>query len=60
MIIENIHNHIEIKESLNLIESGSFEQSIQNEFNTTLHSYLEEGIEIEEEVKERIGKILDE
>ena len=60
MIIENIHNHIEIKESLNLIESGSFEQSIQNEFKTTLHSYLEEGIEIEEEVKERIGKILDE
>ncbi|MBP5695716.1 MAG: hypothetical protein J6X11_03595 [Treponema sp.] len=58
IIIENIHNHIEVKESVNLIESGSFEQSIRNEFKTTLHSYLEEGTEIEEDLKERIANIL--
>ena len=60
MIIENIHKHINVKESLDLIETGIFERSIKNEFKSTLNSYLEEGVEIEKDLKERIGTILDE
>ena len=60
MIINNIHDHSEIKESLNLIEEGEFDKSIQDEFTSTLKSYLEEVPGIDEELKKRIENIIDE
>lgn len=60
MIINNIHDHSEIKESLNLIEEGEFDKSIQDEFTSTLKSYLEEVTGIDEELKKRIENIIDE
>ena len=61
LMIHNIHNRIDISNSLLVIEKGKFNNIIKKELISTLERYLTEaGDNIAEEVKERINKIIKE
>jgi hypothetical protein len=61
LMIHNIHNRIDVSNSLLVIEKGKFNNIIKKELISTLERYLTEvGDNIAEEVKERINKIIKE
>ena len=61
LMIHNIHNRIDISNSLLVIEKGKFNNIIKKELISTLERYLTEaGDNIAEEEKERINKIIKE